>query len=240
MHFNSHFNTIIGKSTLSEILSSKKKFSNEENITAKRLRTANHPELEECVFLWHCEMQSKHLSISLDMPESRAIYFGTLFISTLPSPGWIQNFKSRFGLSSHKTSGESVEHNLKDVQKLKESILKDLENYEPNDIFNLDETTLFYRLQPSQTLSTDTVAGTKTSKERLTVAVIVNSTGSERIKPIVIGKSKRPRCFGKIWNPNSVVSYFNNQTAWMTINIFSEWLLDFNRKMKLQRRKVFN
>ena len=54
VHFNSHFNTIIGKSTLSEILSSKKKFSNEENITAKRLRTAKHPELEECVFLWHC------------------------------------------------------------------------------------------------------------------------------------------------------------------------------------------
>ena len=40
------------------------------------------------------------------------------------------------------------------------------------------------------------------------------------------------------WNPNSIVSYFFNKTAWMTIKIFEEWLTDFNKRMKAENRNV--
>jgi hypothetical protein len=63
----------------------------------------------------------------------------------------------------------------------------------------------------------------------LSVAIISNADGSEKIKPIVIGKFAKPRSFGK-WNPNSIVSYYYNSTAWMTMEIFEKWLKDFNNK----------
>ncbi len=68
----------------------------------------------------------------------------------------------------------------------------------------------------------------KINKDRITVAIIANADGSERIKPIVIGKHQKPRCFGK-WNPNSIVSYYFNSNAWMTQVIFEKWLIEFNR-----------
>ena len=76
--------------------------------------------------------------------------------------------------------------------------------------------TKFTFMQPDCTLSTTIdVKGFKKAKDRITVGLAVNSTGGERLKPIVIHKSKQPRCFGKTFNPGSVVSYYSNKKAWM-------------------------
>ena len=56
-------------------------------------------------------------------------------------------------------------------------------------------------------------------------------------KPIVIGKHKKPHCFGR-WDANTIVSYYYNSSAWMTMGIFDDWLLKYDRSMALQKRKV--
>ena len=71
-----------------------------------------------------------------------------------------------------------------------------IEGYEEQDIFNLDETGLFYRGLPDKTLNvkgTDCTGGKK-SKERITVSLIANAAGDIE-KLLVIGKSAKPRCF---------------------------------------------
>ena len=68
--------------------------------------------------------------------------------------------------------------------------------YKQTDRYNLDECALFYKLAPNRTLASGRVEGLKNNKERLTVAVIVNETGDHYTKPIVIGKTRKPRCFG--------------------------------------------
>ena len=88
-----------------------------------------------------------------------------------------------------------------------------------NDVYNFDETALFYRLQPNKTLASGCINGDGDSKERLTVALCNNATGIRKLYPLVIGKFKRPRCFGKVWDPNDVVHYYNNLKAWMTMEI---------------------
>lgn len=57
-------------------------------------------------------------------------------------------------------------------------------------IFNADETGLFYRATPDRSLvlSTEDCKGRKKSKERLIVLLCSNSTGTEKLKLIVIGK----------------------------------------------------
>ncbi len=58
------------------------------------------------------------------------------------------------------------------------------------------------------------------SKECIMVAFIVGANGEKR-HPIVIGKHQKPRCFSK-WNPNSIVDYYFNANAWMTIDIWEK------------------
>lgn len=75
-------------------------------------------------------------------------------------------------------------------------------------------------LQPDHTLTTTAdVRGAKKAKDRITVALAVNITASERLKPVVIHKYKKPRCFGRTFNPNSLVMYYSNTNAWMRTDV---------------------
>ena len=53
----------------------------------------------------------------------------------------------------------------------------------------MDETGLFFRLEPNKTLATGPVSGTKKCKQRISVALCANADGSDKLKPLVIGKS---------------------------------------------------
>ena len=70
----------------------------------------------------------------------------------------------------------------------------------------------------------------------LTVLVAANSDGTEILPLLVIGKSKKPRAF------NSVKAlpcrYKNNKSAWMTCEIFEDYLKYLDRQMVLKRRKI--
>ena len=60
--------------------------------------------------------------------------------------------------------------------------------------------------------------------------------GSDKIKPLIIGKSAKPRCFrgsGKI-----PLLYESNKSAWMTGMIWIKWLKGFNSKIKRRKKKV--
>ena len=113
-----------------------------------------------------------------------------------------------------------------------------LAKYDLDDIFNIDETGLFFRLGPNYTLASHKVKGTKLSKERITVALCANATGTIKIKPFVIAKSKRPRSFGISFDPEVYVRYRNNKKAWMTRDLFTDWFVDFDWQMHLKKRKV--
>ena len=45
-------------------------------------------------------------------------------------------------------------------------------------------------------------------------------TARERLKPVVIHKYKKPRCYGRTFNPNSLVMYYTMDTnAWMRTDV---------------------
>src|SRR5437868_4977465 len=85
-------------------------------------------------------------------------------------------------------------------------------------------------------LATQQLEGCKQSKERITVAVCCNGDGSHKLPLWIIGKYANPRCFKNINHANLGCKYRNNAKAWMTQNIFLEWLKDFDRHMA--NRKV--
>ena len=115
------------------------------------------------------------------------------------------------------------QHALIKSGKRKETFTRDnnLEN-----VYNADETGLFFRLGPNRTLATrnDKAKGIKKDKERVTVLLCCNATGTKKLKPFVIGKFKNPRCFKNVNLATLPVRYSNNKNAWMTMEKWNEWL----------------
>lgn len=111
-------------------------------------------------------------------------------------------------------------------------------SYEPRNIFNIDDSGLFFNVLPNKTLAFkgDKCHGGKHSKLRLTVMLGANADGSEKLQPFVIGKSKKPRCFTNV--RSLPTPYDANQKAWMTSHLFRKQLAALDAKMGAQNRKI--
>ena len=90
------------------------------------------------------------------------------------------------------------------VTKFKDCLSSIIASYNPQDIFNCDETGVFYRSLPDKTLACkgDSAKGGKLSKERLTV-LFACSLSREKLKHFVL-KTLEP--FAD-WTKNSSLSY---------------------------------
>lgn len=91
---------------------------------------------------------------------------------------------------------------------------------------------------PNKTLhfKGDACIGGKSSKERITALVCANMDGSEKLRLLVIGKSKNPRCLKGI--KTLPFDYVSNTKAWMTQDIFSNWLKGIDKQFSRQKRKI--
>ena len=109
-----------------------------------------------------------------------------------------------------------------------------LRAYSPSDIYNADETGLIFKLMPDKTLEFKSVQcqGGKRSKERLTVMVCANMSGSDKLPLLVIGKFANPRCFKNL--KTLPTQYENNKKAWMTSDIFTSWLKKIDKRFERQ------
>jgi hypothetical protein len=63
----------------------------------------------------------------------------------------------------------------------------------------------------------------------MTVLVGANMDGSEKLPLLVIGKSGKPRCFKNV--KNLPCKNRSNKTAWMTSDLFDEYLKALDAKM---------
>ncbi|GBO02410.1 Tigger transposable element-derived protein 4 [Araneus ventricosus] len=131
----------------------------------------------------------------------------------VPMDGWM-------GLRG-KVVGEAASVCSSDINHWMENVWPDIiRNYYEKDIFNADETGLFYELTPNQTLKFkgEKYVGGKLSKVRITILVCANMNGSEKQKLTVIGKSQKPRCFKNV--KKLPKDYKSIKKAWMTSDLF--------------------
>ena len=150
------------------------------------------------------------------------------------SAGSLSHFKSRHGISLRLLLGEAASVNTGAVSAVQLQVV--ISTFAPCDVYNIDETGLFYRMPPSKSLSQGPRHGAKQFKDSLTVALCTNADGSDKIKPFVIGKSAQPGCF-KDFAVSTYVTYQNNTIAWMTGYLFSEWLHHFDRYIKQRKNR---
>ncbi|XP_046330982.2 tigger transposable element-derived protein 4-like [Haliotis rufescens] len=196
----------VPKSTLDTIIKQRQsiiyKFQlSEYGAARKRFQSSANKDVD-ALFEWFNAVRSKNIPwsghIIISMAKEFAEKLGHSDFSA--STGWLERLKKRHGTCSSTTLGESASVDPKLVDDWLTSQLPTyLTKFNTDDIFN-DGHGLFYRLVPQRTLNLkgEKCHSGKKSKERITLLVASNMTGTERLKLSVNGKSVKPSCFKNV------------------------------------------
>ena len=241
--FNSKFDRLIDRATVSKILSSKYDYLDTGLASIQtRPSISQWPILDQALFEWQQQHQdTTGFPITGPLLRLKAIEFWKKIpqYQNLPLPlfsdGWLTRFKKRHHLRYRSFHGEaaSVPMSVHEDMKALRTVCN---RYQKEDIYNMDETGLFWRRMPNGGLSTQNLAGRKQDKTRITIVVATNATGSDRIPLWLIGTAKTPRTLRKV-NTRAIGCVWRwNKKAWMRGNIMAEWLHAFYKHIGKQRR----
>ncbi|XP_069179830.1 tigger transposable element-derived protein 1-like [Procambarus clarkii] len=146
------------------------------------------------------------------------------------SRGWFEKFR-RSGIHSVTRHGEAASSDKpaagRFIEEFKE--FAKAEGYLPQQVFNCDETGLFWKRMPKRTYITKeekSLPGHKPMKDRFTLVLCSNASGDLKIKPLLVYHSENPRVFKqyKVQKTHLCVMWKANKKAWVTRLIFSEWV----------------
>ncbi|UYV75541.1 hypothetical protein LAZ67_13000549 [Cordylochernes scorpioides] len=140
--------------------------------------------------------------------------------------------KNEFWKSNLKTSGSRKYNILRKKNEFWKSNLKTSGSRKYNILRKKN-------LIPDRTLAhkDENCRGVKRMKQRITILLCCNSTGTDNRRLLIIGKSAKPRCF-RNFSPHFYCTYTSNSKAWMTSSIFQEWLLKFNKQLVSEGRRI--
>ena len=240
--FQHEYGRSIAQSSVAEILSNRydrldsQSFSWRVQVLTYRERKAGYPALEKALAEYIDQLNLKKMNVNGDIIMEAAHRLWCLMpdYHDIPEPkwsaGWLGLFKKRFKIKSRTLHGESASVNIEEAQERLRQVQDIVKEYETRDIFNCDETGLFWKMTPRKTLSRFSRKGTKEDKARITAHFTTNASGTERLFPWIIGNAKNPRCFGK--NGRNIqgmpLMYHSNKRAWMTGEIFAQYLQWFD------------
>jgi hypothetical protein len=232
--------------TVSKTVNDSDKYLNQSidrNKKFKRIKVSKNEKLNELVVDYI--KPSNAIQHPISGPEIRAFASDVATKMDLndfrASNGWLQKLNKRFDIRYKSFSGEASEVSEELVNDWKSKLSELTKDYKPENIFNFDESALFFKLIPKKSYLTKNskTIGRKEQKQRITIGLCCSATG-EKLRPVVIGTARKPRCFADInFNINSLgVDYYHNSNAWMTQTIFDKWLLRLDKMFGLKKRKV--
>ncbi|XP_069780147.1 jerky protein homolog [Narcine bancroftii] len=227
----------VGSSTIYEIKAQSQKIKQfymksdtEESVERRHtLHRSRLDLLDQALFEWFSLKRSEGGCISGPMLQEKGKEFYekmNIDAHCSFSSGWLSRFKIRHGIRTLGLSSEqkSVDHEAADKFCGVFSELVAENGLTPDQIYNAAETGLMWKCLPNTTLgSTDekVARALKQNKERITVLVCANASGSHRVKLTVVGKYAKPRCFKGI--THLPVRYQSQTNALMDADIFTRW-----------------
>ena len=240
--FQAQFRHQISRVSVSRILSSQYEHLDTGPAGASMRASSSHwPILDQKLSDW----ADGHINNGYPMTGALLQYKAAELWSKIPeyrdrpkpqfSEGWLTRFKTRHSLRYHNFHGEaasvpsSIHEDIKPIRAI-------CDQYDPEDIYNMDETGLYWRQVPNGGLSKQKIAGQKRDKTRISLVVASNATGSDRVPLWLIGEAKTPRALrgvnvralGCVWR--------HNDAAWMRHDIMEDWLRSFYGRISMDRR----
>ncbi|XP_072270768.1 tigger transposable element-derived protein 1-like [Pyxicephalus adspersus] len=198
-------------------------------------------EMERLLIIWIEEQNQRNMPISLSLVQEKARSLfndlkaagtaseGDFNEEFVASRGWFQRFKERADLHDIRTHGKSASADLQaasDFSKILQGII-DEGGYLPDQIFNAEETCLFWRKMSERTKEEKSAPGYRASKDRLALLVGGNAAGDFKLKPLLVHHSLNPRALRKVTKASLPVIWMANKKAWVTADVFQEWFLNY-------------
>jgi len=197
--------------------------------------------LEKALYEWTQRYESD-ISISQSLLKTKArIFFHRLpFYYDTEEPkfsnGWCEGFQKTYGIAWGKKHGEIGSAMKVNVDEEVAEIVEILRPFGGDDIYNCDETGLYFKAIPDSSLSTKPLPGVKIAKARMTFHHTVNSTGSDRVPMWVFNKSLKPHCFRGIKIETFNIHWRANKKAWMNTGVMVNYLTWFDERIRASRR----
>ncbi|XP_022843298.1 CENP-B homolog protein 2-like [Olea europaea var. sylvestris] len=144
------FDLTISQSTISNTLKRTLEYlSNEmKNSDVKRHKSAIYPDLEKILYEWFLQKQDKvNMSTKIIQGKTKEL-LQKMYGETNPefsfSSGWLERFKARYGIKYYRRFGESGSVIMENIENALPGIRSKLDQFQLKDIYNMDETELFY------------------------------------------------------------------------------------------------
>lgn len=268
------------QTTISRILKSRNELlgSRAQDLQAVRRRKKSNPLLRNILTEWITQITWECLPVTTPIIQLTANLIWTRLPAHLRdgngvfSQKWcmkfIKNLDADLG-ESEEAKAENLGHPLKRVWKIEDKVelkryLGDMVkqyNYRRQDIFCIDEFSLYYLLPLDQIF--DILAVDKGLKQAqtltdqmITVMLGTNIDGSEKLPPIVVLKfdmfdvsasshaslrrssPATPAILADKLLETYNFTYRLNNNKWVTLRMFQEYLVLWNHRLQLQNRKV--
>jgi hypothetical protein len=233
----------VGKSTICDIRKSEDKLMEfvskmehtEGSLKRRTVKKATDSSLDDALYLWFTQKRSQGIPVSGPILMAKALELNKELHpgdqNFKASQGWLSKFQSRHGIRQLAIQGEKMSANKEVVESFKLNIcqLIEEEGLALSQVYNCDETGLYWKALPSKTLASHnekTAPGYKVSKERVTILACANCTGDHKLRLTLIGKAQNPRALKNVSRNALPVRYSSHKSAWMTSQLFQQWFFE--------------
>ncbi|KAM6278356.1 tigger transposable element-derived protein 5 [Spheniscus humboldti] len=168
----------------------------------KKMRLANEEEIDRAVYAWFLALRQHGVPLSGPLIQAQAEAFARQIYGPectfKASHGWFWRWQKRHGISSQRIYGEGglpaePERAPAACPETSPMPAADAGGYGDEQIYNANVTGLYWKLLPGQAGGVmATVRRRPAPRERVTVLLAANLTGSHKLKPLVVGGLRDP------------------------------------------------
>ncbi|XP_053555715.1 tigger transposable element-derived protein 1-like [Bombina bombina] len=171
-------------------------------------------------------IQSKALSLFNDLKAKKGE--AAKDAEFVASRGWFDRFKKRSNLQNIKVQREAAAADIEAAESYPSDFAKIIEDggYSMDQIFNVNEAGLFWKKMPARTFiarQEKSMPGYKPAKDRITLLLGGNASGTLKLKPLLIYCFQNPRALKNYVKIRLPVHWRANKKAWVTAALFENW-----------------
>ncbi|XP_058445079.1 tigger transposable element-derived protein 1-like [Malaya genurostris] len=189
-------------------------------------------------YLWIEDNAQKRIPINADIIRQKALRLYHLLENEeassskrtefKASKGWFYKFIRKNNVRNVQVKGECASADTVAAREYPAKLLAIIKQgaYHPDQVFNADETGLFWKKMPNRTYlaaAERQAPGFKAAKDRVTLLFCSNASGDKILKPLLLHRAMRPRSMKGEDFDTLPVHWRSNPKAWVTKPIFEEW-----------------